>query len=363
MAEAPPGSATEAKATPERPVEAAPVPDEGEPSDEGAPDKDKGKDKDKDSKHHKVRVSGFMQVFFRYSLHTGEGGAVDPSNFRVQRVRVVLDGEVSRSLAYKVSFDPRSSELGGILRDAYFDVKRVIPHHRIRVGQQKTIFGYENDESSSRLFTVNRAEVSDNLGGGVSIRDLGISLIGRVPLGEHLDLEDGISVVNGAGLNAQEDNNREKNVLGRVGLRYRTPSFRLRGGISGAYGDLLDPGDDPISPLDDLDVSFKRIGADLQLDHRWLLASAEVIIGDEETAGESETRSGYYVNLVGKTGFPVGPIARFDTLGEEYQRLTMGLYYGDLDARFRLLLNYELRLLREDERGDDKLYLWSQVRF
>jgi hypothetical protein len=43
--------------------------------------------------------------------------------------------------------------------------------------------------------------------------------------------------------------------------------------------------------------------------------------------------------------------------------VTLGLYYGARDARLRLLVNYELRLLKDDVRGDDKLYLWSQVRF
>jgi Phosphate-selective porin O and P len=164
---------------PPAPPSNPPAPPSNPPPEEDPPGDGPQQRAAKGHKHHKARITGFMQMFFRYGFHTGEDPAVDPSNFRVQRVRIALDGKISPSLTYKISFDPRAPEIGGVLRDAYVDVKNVIPYHRIRAGQQKTIFGYENDESSTRLFAVNRAEISDNLGRGISLRDLGVSLIGR----------------------------------------------------------------------------------------------------------------------------------------------------------------------------------------
>jgi Phosphate-selective porin O and P len=341
----------------------------GDPSpeddDDATPSKRDEQHGQKHRKKHgkKLKISGFMQMFYRYAFATGSDPAVDPSNFRVQRVRITLTGKLSSRLSYKISFDPRAPEIAGVLRDAYVDIKKVIPHHKIRLGQQKTIFGYENNESSTSLFAVNRAEISDNLARGVSLRDAGIALIGKIPLRDGLVFEDGISVVNGAGFNLQDDNNRRKNVFGRIGLRYAMPGLRLRGGVSASRGDVLDAGADPVDPADDFTVYFRRVGADLELDHRWFWLASEFIYGKEDTATDKGSLSGYYVNLIGKTPLPLGPLVRFDTLGDEYQRLTLGAYYGKPRAKLRVLVNYELRLLKDDVRSDDKLYLWTQVRF
>jgi hypothetical protein len=353
----------------------APTPSDGAPvtgaaapasqADDLSPADDAGAALSKPGKKHrkKLKISGFMQMFYRYAFKTGSDPAVDPSNFRVQRVRITLTGKLSSRLSYKLSFDPRAPEIAGVLRDAYVDIKKIIPHHKIRIGQQKTIFGYENNESSTRLFAVNRAELSDNLARGISLRDAGVALIGKIPLREDLVFEDGVSVVNGVGFNLQDDNNRRKNVFGRIGLRYQVPGLSVRGGVSASRGDVLDAGADPVDPADDFTVYFRRIGADLEVDHRWFSLASEFIYGKEDTATDKGSLSGYYVNLIGKTSLKVGPLARFDTLGDEYRRLTLGAYYGKPSSKLRVLVNYELRLLKDDVRSDDKLYLWTQVRF
>ncbi len=359
------------------PVEPPPIVDPSPPVVEPSADDPQEKKKKKKNKktkknqfspYKRARLSGFFQPFFRYTLHTNdptEDPNVDPPNVRIQRLRIALDGDLLPWLSYKVSIDPRSPELVGLLRDAYFDVTKVVPHHKIRVGQQKTQFGYENNESSSDLFYVNRAEISDALGRGTNLRDLGIGLIGRVKLGSGLRLEDAITVVNGAGLNVQDDNNRRKNVFGRVGLRYKPKNadYWIRFGISGARGDILDPGDDLLDPSDDFTEKFARVGADLEIDTKWLFAAAEVMLGRETIAGESEDLAGWYVNLVGKTPYPVGPLVRVDTFADDFRRFTFGAYYGAPAARFRMLLNYEFRQLKDGVRGDDRIFLWSQVRF
>jgi len=50
-------------------------------------------------------------------------------------------------------------------------------------------------------------------------------------------------------------------------------------------------------------------------------------------------------------------------LGDELERWTFGAFYGLPGETLRLMLNYEYRLLRDDLRQDDKLYVWLQVVF
>lgn len=152
-------------------------------------------------------VFGYVQVFYRHAFPTGEDSLVDADNFRVQRVRIGLRGDITRRVSYDVEFDPRAPEISTVLRDAFIRL-HVIPRHQIRFGQQKTQFGYENRESSSNLYTVNRSEVSDNLSRGVNLRDIGVGLIGNLKIGKGLRLEDALTVVNGAGMNAQDDNTK-----------------------------------------------------------------------------------------------------------------------------------------------------------
>ncbi len=101
----------------------------------------------------------------------------------MQRVRLGVRGDLYKWLSYEVEVDPRAPEVKGLLRDAYLAFK-FIPRHQLRFGQQKTQFGYENRESSSDLFAVNRTELSDALSRGVNLRDIGVGVIGNVRLGK-----------------------------------------------------------------------------------------------------------------------------------------------------------------------------------
>lgn len=312
------------------------------------------------------QVFGYVQVVYRYTLATGSDPVVANDNFRVQRVRIGLRGDVTPRVSYDVEFDPRAPLISTVLRDAFIRIA-AIPRHEIRVGQQKTQFGWEGRESSSDLFAVNRTEVSENLGRGVNLRDIGVGVMGNLKLGGGLRIEHAITVVNGAGMNAQKDNTPRKNVLGRVGIRWKDDprDFVARLGISGGTGDILDEGDDPDDPSDDVLVQFDHLGMDVEFDHPWAFFSAEYARGTDEnrTTGETDEPQAYYVNLVGKTPQRVGPIVRYDTLDDEFVRWTFGAYYGMPSEALRVMVNYELRQKNGGERGDDKLYVWTQVRF
>ena len=311
------------------------------------------------------RVYGFVQTHFRAARDTSGDGVVDASDFRVQRVRIGVRGDLRPWLRYEIEIDPRAPEITGVLRDAFF-VVRAIPRHQIRVGQQKTQFGYENRESSSDLVVVNRAEVSDALSRGINLRDIGVGIVGNIPLGPRWRFEDAITVVNGAGINVQADNTPKKNVWGRGGLRYRssTGATTVSVGASAGSGDLTEIVQDPTASHEEL-IEFTRQGFDVQLDHRLGFASAEYVRGadDNLTLGESDDRKGYYVQLGVKTRWEAGPLLRLDTLDDDFRRWTYGAYYGRPNRPFRVLVNFERRAMRDGSRADDKFYVWAQVRF
>lgn len=310
-----------------------------------------------------VRVSGYVQVFYKGRREASGDGVTEPGVFRDQRVRLSFDGKVNRHVGYDVEIDPRAPEITGVLRDAYITLDYV-PRHEIRIGQQKTTFGWENSISSSRLFFVNRAEVSDNLSRGISLRDIGLGLEGSLPLSRRFRLEDAITLVNGAGSNVQADNTSRKNLWGRVGLRYRDSSMTVRVGASGASGDQFEAADPGPPPEDAFTLEFSRYGTDIQVDHRLAFVSAEYVSSSDkvvDSGDPSERRTGYFGLLAVKTPWHAGPVLRYDVL-EDFNRVTIGAYAGLPANAVSLLLNYEV--FRDDlGKHDDRYYARLQVRF
>jgi hypothetical protein len=319
------------------------------------------------AKKYKPHLSGFIQVHFLEPFNTNGDSIVEPDRFRVLRARVCVDGKINKFLSYVVEIDPRSPQITGILRDAYISAS-IIPGHTIRIGQQKTQFGYENRESSTRLYVVNRSELSDNLSRGFNLRDIGIGLLGKIKINEKFRFEDAITLVNGAGMNVAgiEDFDRKKNLWGRVGIRYKTENLMWRFGFSGGIGNLKDLGDDPVDPSDDFIINFKHFGLDAEMDHKWFFMASEYAAGQDIVSDTISNPFGYYVLLAGKTQWKVGPLIRYDVLEDEWKRWTLGAYYGLPNDRFRVLLNYEIRGYHPDDvlyGEDDRLYIQLQVRF
>lgn len=296
-------------------------------------------------------VYGFLQFFGMK--------AFDPhkERFRVLRVRVKIRGKVNKNIGYQVEIDPRAPEITGVMRDAYITM-HYIKRHEIRLGQQKTQFGYENNVSSSRLYFVNRTDVSDDLSRGFNLRDMGVGLIGSVKLNKTWRVEDAVTVVNGQGANIQVDRNRTKNVWGRLGLRYKNNGSIVKIGASGAWGDLFSPRPDTTARHRDI----VRFGTDLQLENSLFTFAGEYVIGwdDEKTVGdpdfgETTKEWGAYGLVTVKATEKMGPSARFEYL-DGSKRFTAGGYYGMPDDSFRILLNHQFF-------DDQRTYLWLMVRF
>src|SRR5258706_5351315 len=105
---APPDAPPAPPAPETAPVE-TPADADSEPRKDEEPEKaEKKKQKKKKKKSKAPHVSGFFQMFYRYSFFTSTDGMVDAPNFRVQRVRVAVDGDINHYLAYDISIDPRA---------------------------------------------------------------------------------------------------------------------------------------------------------------------------------------------------------------------------------------------------------------
>src|SRR5690606_13294752 len=105
------------------------------------------------------------------------GGA---GGFFLRRVRVVFFGQISKQVYFYIQPDFASSVSSGSLhfgqiRDAYFDLGIDKKNEfRLRVGQSKIPFGFENMQSSQNRLLLDR---NDALNSAISNeRDLGIFL-------------------------------------------------------------------------------------------------------------------------------------------------------------------------------------------
>ncbi|PKM35551.1 MAG: porin [Gammaproteobacteria bacterium HGW-Gammaproteobacteria-10] len=112
-----------------------------------------------------------------------DGGVKDNQNFTLRRVRLVIYGDISNFLYLYIQPDFATSvrnQSGGEtrlhyvqLRDAYADIYLTKDHeYRIRAGQSKVPFGWENLQSSQNRLALDR---NDALNSAVpSERDLGL---------------------------------------------------------------------------------------------------------------------------------------------------------------------------------------------
>lgn len=139
-------------------------------------------DKAKKNWSNKLKIGGYMQ-FRNTEWMSGENQDINPnsagtqpfggywadkstnndSNFFIRRARVILSGDVGDHLGIYIQPDFASQPAGasnghfGQLRDFYGDIYiDKTKEHRIRVGQSKVPYGFENMQSSSKRLTLDR---------------------------------------------------------------------------------------------------------------------------------------------------------------------------------------------------------------
>ena len=142
--------------------------------------------------YERLSLRGYTQVRYNRLLETnpeltcpqcdrsiGENGG-----FFIRRARLVLSGDVSDRVSIYIQPDFATDAAGGLhygqLRDAYFDVfLDAAKQYRVRVGQSKVPWGWENLQSSSNRIPLDR---NDGLNSGIpNERDLGVFLYFNTP--------------------------------------------------------------------------------------------------------------------------------------------------------------------------------------
>lgn len=187
---------------------------------------------------NKINIRGYTQLRYNQTFagahdgdrnkltSVGDGGIGDNKSFSFRRVRLVFSGDINEYLSLYIQPDFASNidssldnQNFGQLRDAYADIHFDKAHeYRIRAGQSKVPFGWENLQSSQNRLTLDRA---DALNSAVpSERDLGLfayytpehvqklwktlSKKGLKTSGDYGVL--GFGIYNGQGLNRNERN-------------------------------------------------------------------------------------------------------------------------------------------------------------
>ncbi len=323
------------------------------------------------------KISGVIQVHYLNEFNTNGDTIRDPDGFRILRARLTAKGNITKFISYELMIDPRAPEPRGILRDAFIEFRfdkiqlkkcGFLKYEKILVGQQKTQFGWENRQSITELYTVNRAEISDGASRGENLRDIGIGLLGHIPIKKYFRFENALTFTNGTRFNVAGpfDFNSKKAFWCRLGFGYVKKDFTVSLGGSLGIGGLRYIGDDVVDPADDVYADFKHFGADIQVDHKYFFLAGEFAMGTDMTNdtlyGEP---MGYQALLAVKTKWKVGPLVRYDAFEDEWKVWTLGAYYGFPKDRFRILVNYIFRGNVKDipEGHDDRLYIQMQVTF
>lgn len=237
-----------------------------------------GYGEDEDEWYELLSIRGYAQVRLNELLwqadgsapreHIGDSSVADDQTFFIRRARLVFSGDISDNLFVYVQPDfaasvPNSSDaiLFVQLRDCYGDVylddDKV---HRIRIGQSKIPYGWENLQSSSNRVTMDRNDGLNTF--SRNERDLGVLYyytpeyaqdLFKFVLDEGLKGSGnygmfGVGVYNGQGGSTREENDGQ-HVVARLAVPFQLPSGQIAEvGIQGYTGQFVVQ-TAPISPL------------------------------------------------------------------------------------------------------------------
>ncbi|MGL4293258.1 MAG: porin [Bacteroidales bacterium] len=182
-----------------------------------------------------VNISGFILGRGQYST--------DPSNFGgfdIRMLRFILGGDITKDFTYRVQMEFAGSPR---ILDAWLEWKKY-DFFRIRAGQQKRNFTFENPWSPVTLGVPDYSQVIMQLSGFTDRvgehtcggRDVGIVFTGDfVKLPSHHLFRYDLGVFNGNGIN-KADNNKFKDVIGSMFIR-PVKDLHIGGGYwLGKYG-------------------------------------------------------------------------------------------------------------------------------
>lgn len=269
-----------------------------------------------------LKISGYTQV--RYQ-NIEEKGKV--SGFDVRRARLDTKGNITPYFGYGLQYELAVSPK---LLDAYADYK-LFDYLNFRLGQFVVPFSLENSTSDTKLFSIDRSLVTDNLSGrkGDVIGDNNGRDVGLQVSGTFLKIADmplvgySVGIFNGNGINKSE-NYKFKDVGGRLVFHI------IKGvdlGFSAYNGKYIHDPDLPVSKIDfnaikkdttidgirtkisvldsttTTTVTYSaqdriRYGADISVEMYGASLKAEYLKGDNGIGNSTRAKlNGYYVQL------------------------------------------------------------------
>ena len=307
----------------------------------------------------KIKIFGFFQPEYDYNF-------TDPaeSSFAFKRARIGVRGRVYEDFSYYFMLET-SPFIGGVgsayLMDAFITWDKY-DWARISVGSFKQPFGKEVTTACSKLTTIDRAIVSDQL--VAPQRDYGIAVFGG---NKYTKFEYAVALMNGRGLNVT-DNNNKKDIIGRV--TYKATHFMTIGG-SFRYG----------YPNNETDTRT-TVGGEVLLTFNNLHIQGEYIYdeGDYNRAAGGgcgaepmvlgARRDGAYGMVWYDTKWDVQPVFKYEFFDQDLdikdlgysERMTLGINYFFND-KIRLQLNYQANIETYINVDNDKFLAQIQVVF
>ena len=245
------------------------------------------------------KISGFVQGMYQANLNNE--GELGDNTFRMRRVRLSVDGKLSKTVSYKLQGDFVRSPM---LVDAYVKYKPC-NEFAIQVGQFKTPFTIESPINPVNLEIFDYGEIIQQLGGYKDVcgvgglgRDIGVMATGGfIPMmkGESIDyniIDYAVGVFNGNGP-VTTDNNNRKDIVGRLEVHPGLKALTLSG--SYYYGKYTKD--------DNINCARNRWAAGAQYNDGRLVLRGEYIGGttgwleytyNDHTGLSEDTRENFY---------------------------------------------------------------------
>ena len=247
------------------------------------------------------KISGFVQGMYQANL-SDKGDLID-NTLRMRRVRLSVDGNLSKTVSYKIQGDFTRSPM---LVDAFIKYK---PYREfaIQVGQFKTPFTLESPINPVNLEIFDYGEsvqqlvgYKDVCGVGALGRDLGVMATGSLfPVidedGYKYSIVDyAVGVFNGNGAN-QLDNNNRKDLVGRLEVHPGLKDLTL----SGSYYYGLYKGSSDPAILEEGKTNFGH-----GVRNRWTAGAqyndGKLVLRGEYIAGKTDYQLGYFDGEIGE---------------------------------------------------------------
>ena len=263
------------------------------------------------------KISGFVQGMYQANL-TDEG-ELSSNTFRMRRVRLSVDGKLSKTVSYKLQGDFVRSPM---LVDAYLKYKPC-NEFAIQVGQFKTPFTIESPINPVNLEIFDYGEIIQKLGGYSDVcgvgglgRDIGIMATGNLfPVKDKgfSVVNYAVGVFNGNGPTTTDNNNR-KDLVGRLEVHPGLKDLTLSG--SYYYGKY--------TKEPNINCTRNRWAAGAQYNNGKLVLRGEYVGGETGVAtdviGKENlynsngyyAQAGYYFNLGKDHNQRLMPVLRYE---------------------------------------------------